>query len=94
MSLGVRRLPSGTAATMCGSGSPGDQHRVAIEQPASSRAGGARDLLLAAARQQTAGEAGDRRVARGMGGGEPRLLADARGELAGDQRDDEQHDRP
>ena len=42
MSLGVSRLPAGTAATICGSRQAADQHGVAVEQAAKLGAGGLR----------------------------------------------------
>ncbi len=50
------------------------------------------DLLFGAGRKQAPGEARDGRVARGMGGGEASLRANARSELASDERDDQQDD--
>src|SRR5439155_6143584 len=66
-----------------GGGKAGDEKRIAVEQPAKLDAGTARDLLLAAARQKMPGEAGDRRIAVGMGFGKPGLGANARCKAAG-----------
>ena len=72
---------------------PADQHGIAVEQRGRSSSQAISAISSSrAAGQQPPGEAGDGRVARGMGVGDPRLAADRRGELAGDHRDDEQDD--
>ena len=69
-----------------------DQQGVAFEDSPELLAGRLGNLIFGAARKQAAGEAGNRCIAGRMGRGDARLTADARGEPAGDQRDNQQDD--